>query len=74
MDFTSLTNFATLVLRYQELANLVNTGLAFNFCEPVAFAPLAPIKVRDVQVMFPSDLLATAIFVGMKGQSPRNCP
>ena len=45
--------------------------LAFNFREPVA---IAPIKVRDVKVMFSSDLLATAIFVGMEGQAPHNCP
>ena len=44
--------------------------LAFNFREPVA---IAPIKVRDVKVMFSSDLLATAIFVGMEGQSTCNC-
>ncbi len=74
LDFTSLTNLTALVLRFHELAKLRNNGLAFNFREPVAFVPLAPIKVRNVKVLFSSGLLATAVFVGMEGQSPHNCP
>ena len=46
-------------------------GLAFNLREPVV---LGPIKVRDVKVMFSSDLLAMALFIGMEGQASHDCP